>query len=256
MYRKKLNESDQQTNKSYTNDLHEALLKKDGTTFWRCWRSKFECNSKCKQVEGCVDDNNIANKLVDHFKNIFTCNDEKRAAGLKAEYLSSRPNYCGSPIKDSYKFDTELVSTIVGNLKHGKAVDIDGLSVEHLQYSHPSICVILFKLFRVIMLRSIIPIGFTRSYIVPIPKPKDLYSKPLTCDDFRGIAMSSVLAKVFEHCILDRFASFFSTSFNQFGFKKGIGCNHAIRSVRNIVDSFNRGGSTGIVSALLMCQGI
>ena len=80
LYRKKLRESDQQTNKSYTNDLHEALLKKDGTTFWRCWRSKFECNSNCKQVEGCVDDNNIVNKFVDHFKNIFTCNDENRAA--------------------------------------------------------------------------------------------------------------------------------------------------------------------------------
>ena len=68
---KKLKESDQQTNKSYTNDLHEALLKKDGTTFWRCWRSKFECNSKCKQVENSVDNNNIANKLVDHFKYIL-----------------------------------------------------------------------------------------------------------------------------------------------------------------------------------------
>ena len=33
--------------------------------------------------------------------------------------------------------------------------------------------------------------------IIPIPKPKDLYSKPLTCDDFRGIGISSILAKVF-----------------------------------------------------------
>ena len=26
----------------YSNDLHEALLKKNGTSFWKCWRSKFE----------------------------------------------------------------------------------------------------------------------------------------------------------------------------------------------------------------------
>ena len=25
----------------YSNDLHEALLEKAGTDFWKCWRSKF-----------------------------------------------------------------------------------------------------------------------------------------------------------------------------------------------------------------------
>ena len=37
---------------SYTNDLHDALLKKDGRTFWNCWRSKFERSAPCSQVEG------------------------------------------------------------------------------------------------------------------------------------------------------------------------------------------------------------
>jgi len=58
---------------------------------------------------------------------------------------------------------------------------------------------------------------------------------------FRGIAISPVLSKVFEHCILHRFVSFFVTSENQFGFEKKSGCNYAIRSVRNIVDSCIKG---------------
>ena len=33
------------------------------------------------------------------------------------------------------------------------------------------------------------------------------------------------LSKVFEYCILDRFGLFLTTSDNQFGFKKGVGCN-------------------------------
>ena len=48
----------------------------------------------------------------------------------------------------------------------------------------------------------------------------------MTCDDFRGIAINSILSKVFEHCILDKFKSFLSTNDNQFGFKKGLGCSH------------------------------
>ena len=76
------------------------------------------------------------------------------------------------------------------------------------------------------MLTSHVPAGFRYNYIVPIPKPKEYYSKSLTCNDFRGI----VLSKFFEHCILDRFGSFFVTAENQFGFKKKTGCNYAIRS--------------------------
>ena len=43
---------------------------------------------------------------------------------------------------------------------------------------------------------------------------------------------------------MNEFSSFFATSDNQLGFKKGIGCSYAIRAVRNIVDSYISGGST------------
>jgi len=47
-------------------------------------------------------------------------------------------------------------------------------------------------------------------------------------NDFRGISISPVISEVFEHCILDRYARYFRTSDNQFGFKKEHGCSHAI----------------------------
>jgi len=94
------------------------------------------------------------------------------------------------------------------------------------------------------MLFSCIPAGFRYNYIVPIPKPKECHSKALTCNDFRAIAISPILSKIFEHCILDKFSSFFKISDNQIGFKKGVGCSYAIQAVRNIVDSYIHGGST------------
>ena len=54
-YRKKLRECQRMDTQSYTNDLDEALLHKDDTRFWQCWRSNFEINNKCSQVEGSVD---------------------------------------------------------------------------------------------------------------------------------------------------------------------------------------------------------
>ena len=40
------------------------------------------------------------------------------------------------------------------------------------------------------------------------------------------------------------------TSDNQFGFKKGVGCSFAIKTVRNVVDMFNKQGSTAHLCAL------
>ena len=113
-------------------------------------------------------------------------------------------------------------------------MDIDGLTAEHLQFCHSVVSLILEKLFN-LMLCSYVPEGFRYSYKVPIPKPKECYSKSLTCDDFRAIAISPILSKVFEHCIFKRYEKFLLSADNQFGFKKKVGCNYAIRTIRSIV---------------------
>ena len=69
---------------------------------------------------------------------------------------------------------------------------IDGLSAEHLLFCHPALSVVLAKLFQLMMICSYVPDGFRYSYIVPLPKPKECFSKSLQCDDFRGIAFDTV----------------------------------------------------------------
>jgi len=68
--------------------------------------------------------------------------------------------------------------------------------------------------------------------------------KSLTTEDFRGISISPILSKVFEHCLLNRFDKFFCTSSNQYGFKKGVSCCNAVYSVRMSIDRFINYGST------------
>jgi len=127
---------------------------------------------------------------------------------LKQSYLASRASYCGHAVTETHNIDTELVSRIITNLKRGKAMDIDGLTAEHLQYCHTVLPVLLKKLFHLMISCSFVPDGFRYSYILPVPKLKEHYSKSLTCDDFRAIAISTILSKVFEHCINERYQSF------------------------------------------------
>ena len=125
--------------------------------------------------------------------------------------LSYVYEYSGLPLPDNVVFDTELVSITISKLKRGKAPGIDGLMAEHLIFSHPILAVILSKLFNLMLSVRCVPREFKFSYIVPIPKPKDYYSKPLKCDDFRGIAISPILSKVFKYCLLEKCNYFLKT---------------------------------------------
>jgi len=137
------------------------------------------------------------------------------------------------------------VELIAGVIKRGKAAGLDNIMAEHLQYSHPVLPCLLTKLFNLMFEFSYVPSSFGYNYIVPIPKLKDFHNKALTTDDFRGITISSLLSKVYESCIYERFQHFFCSSDNQFGFKKGSGCRHAIYyTLRNVVNRYNDGGCT------------
>ena len=59
------------------------------------------------------------------------------------------------------------------------------------------------------MTSGCVPTGFKYSYIVPIPKVKDGHSKAMKCDDFRGIAVSPIISKVFEYCLVERFSDYY-----------------------------------------------
>ena len=58
-------------------------------------------------------------------------------------------------------------------------------------------------------------------------------------DNYRPIAITTVLSKVFEIAILGRYEHFLSTSCNQFGFKPGHSTDMAVYSLKHIVDYYS-----------------
>ena len=140
-------------------------------------------------------------------------------------------------------FDIDLLSTLMLEMKNGKAPGLDGLTAEHIKMSHPVIFTILCKLFNQCLLIGWTPPAFGLSYTVPVPKI-DVRCKSLSVSNFRGISINPVLSKLFEMAILHRFIKYFTTSDAQFGFKKKLSCSHVIYSVRNVVDHYINGDST------------
>ena len=147
-------------------------------------------------------------------------------------------------------FDITVVSDVIGHLVKRKAAGPDGITGEHIIHSHPVLASILLRLFKWILRPGFVPSCFSVSYMDPIPKNKDKASGVLTCEDFRGISISSVLSKLFEACAFALCEDLFATSDNQFGFKHGIGCSQAVYVAKEYIKAYNRGGDTAHIAAL------
>ena len=156
------------------------------------------------------------------------------------KFLSAKSHYTG-PI-DQFSIDVELVSKAIDRIECNKAPGFDGLTIEHIACAHPSIVIILSKLFNILLYTGLVPDDFGKGVTAPIPKFKGNKRK-VTSDDYRGITICPVISKMFELCIMNNLINL-STSERQFGFKKNVGCNNSIHFVRKTVNYFNNKKST------------
>ena len=66
--------------------------------------------------------------------------------------------------------DAELVANVVVNIKRGKVAGLDGITSEHLLFSHALLPCILAKLFNLMISIGYVPLSFGQSYTVPLLK--------------------------------------------------------------------------------------
>jgi len=100
------------------------------------------------QVDGINDSNVIAEHFASHFERVCANSSNLWASRLKTEYVSNRFGYQEQPYDENrFAFDAELIETVILKMKRGKAAGLDGITCEHLLFSHPLLPGILAKLF-------------------------------------------------------------------------------------------------------------
>ena len=98
----------------FTNDLHDALLCKNGKEFWKCWKAKTGTNKNCiRQVGGIVDNAIIASNFAKHFEQICQLHTASLNDQMKAKYEEMRSIYFTPLIDKSMEFDTQLIGSAV-----------------------------------------------------------------------------------------------------------------------------------------------
>ena len=69
-------------------------------------------------------------------------------------------------------------------------------------------------------------------------------------NNYRGITLCPTISILFEYCLLHKYESHMDTSDVQFGFKKNLGCSHALFALRQCVNYFISHGSSAFMAAL------
>jgi len=75
--------------------------------------------------------------VVDKVKPVVQSNAN---CNMQYTYEHTRPNYVSSPYLEEYRFDAELVGTVIKNLKRGKAAGLSQLNICSMLITYCHVC--------------------------------------------------------------------------------------------------------------------
>ena len=126
------------------------------------------------------------------------------------------------------------VENSIKRLSNGKAPVIDGITSELIKAVGDMMITILIILFNKIIKTEKSPEDWSKMIITPIHKKGDT----LNADNYRAIALLSILEKVLCKILMCRYSHIIeeSMSDSQFGFRPGRGTIYAIFIIRQIIE--------------------
>ena len=126
-----------------------------------------------------------------------------------------------------------MIDAICG-MTPGKSPDDDGLHAEHFQNAPLVLLIKLTSLFNFMLSHAFVPSQFRFGTIIPIIK--DRHASGSDVSNYRGITISPMISKVFEHVLKTLFSQHLATSSYQYGFKNNNSTTHALYSLKTTIN--------------------
>ena len=252
-YRRALKSAQDRPKQSCWNRLHNNLVTKNTTEFWKSWKQLYSKSQSDLHtvVNGVTSKKDIAESFRSHFIKVSKPNNEERVDEVKASFNTAYAD----AVKEhtncscaSYHISTENVLDAVFSMKKGKCCDDSLISAEHFFHAPVSVLDRLQILFNSMLLHGSVPRQFQRGTIVPIVK--DHHGDKGDLNNYRGITIAPIISKIFEHVLRIVFEQFLSTSNYQFGFKRKSSTSHAIYYLKETINSYTSKGSNVYCSFL------
>ena len=250
-YNNELRKKKKATAKEYSDAMHADLINKDGISFWKLWKTINEPrDSTATRINGFTDSKDIAETFADYFEFVYSNHDTPEHIALKHKFEELFSQYSSQHSDDNimqYLLSWSEMTEIVAKIKLGKSSS-GTCKPEHVFHGSPTLICHLHLLFNGLIQHGYVPSDFLKGTITPIVKNSqgDL-SDP---SNYRGITLSCLPAKLFEHAIQLKTGHLLDTDNLQFGFKRKTSTNHALFSLKTTVNHFNERNSSVYVAFL------
>ena len=167
-------------------------------------------------IDGKVGDKNIANHFSAIYEGLYNSVISDDALGVLLDEINE--NISEEDLQDVDKITSSVIKDSIDNLKMGKSdVQYDWKS-EAFIHGIDALASPLAFLFKSFLIHGHISTFILLCALVPIVK--DTHGEKRSSSNYRAIAISSIIMKIFDHILLKLFGDKLAPSCYQFGFMK------------------------------------
>jgi len=209
-----------------------------GKGFWSEVKKVIGSSKTCpNNIDGIQGSAHIA----DLFKNKY--NELYNSVGYDAQHMTLLRGQIDQDIIESSerydiscRFTADDINDHVTLIKLGKSGGQNGHSSDNIRHGTRKLYIHLASLYNCMITHGFAPMDFRLSTLIPIPKNR---RKSLNdSNNYRAIALSSILGKLLDHLLLIKFQDVFITSNLQYGFKKKHGTTQCSFVVNEIIQYY------------------
>ena len=222
--------------------LHSSLAQNDSSRFWPTWRRLYNKNKSSHSlvVDGICSKQGIANTFMNVCQKNSKPNNPSNVGDINREFSTAYTDYVHNhnmncDCKTSYVTISNIIDALAA-MKCGKSADEDTISAEHLFNAPINLLKRLTFLFNLMLRHAFVPRQFRFGFMIPLIK--DQQGNHSDSNNYRGITISPIISKLFEHCLKIVFNDQLITSEYQFGFKRNSSTVHAIHCMKQTVNYF------------------
>lgn len=200
----------------------------DAKNFGSFWKATNRLNQRSGlpvSIDGLIDPGDIANLFSRTFR-----------VGSPLGTSSGGLEVVGGSEDMPIRFTAREVATVIRNLKRGKSLGHDSLSIEHLLHAGKHLPRVLAIIFSLCLSHSYLPADLLKTIVVPIVKNKtgDASEK----SNYRPISLATIIAKVLDSLIDQQLDKYLILNDAQFGFKPILSTETAILCLKQTVQYY------------------
>ena len=144
-------------------------------------------------------------------------------------------------ITHTHSVTPDMVQSAINKIKPGKSDCTDGMLSDNLMNGTLKLNMFISELFSAMLIHGVAPGGLLLSTLVPIPKNKR--GSKTDSNNYRAIAISSLLGKLFDLIVLSEQAPCLKTDSLQFRFKKCSSTVTCTALLMETIEYYNENGS-------------